>query len=343
MALRTGTVNGQTWQANDEVTPDASGGIAHFADLTSRQLATIPTFPTGTVVGTTDTQTLTNKTLTSPTINSPTVTTPTVSSPTFSGTATWGDATTQTSAPKDSGYGTYASRPAAARAGNRYVCTDSPVAQWVDTGSAWAPLIAGCAVGVQPPAAATFTGANNGSATLTDNNGTLLLVGPNDGTGASVNRNFIISNSASTAYAEASFNFPITQTGATNNWPLTGVIMRESATAKAVQIRITPYGTAGETSGGSYSIEYIVNTSDSTQASNIYKLVSCHNGALFIRIRRDATTVYGEFSFDRIYWGSVGSTAISGNFTSAPNQVGLVSNGIGSVTRTNILSFNQGS
>jgi hypothetical protein len=40
---------------------------------------------TGAVVGTTNTQTLTNKTLTSPTVNSPTVTTPSITNPTITG------------------------------------------------------------------------------------------------------------------------------------------------------------------------------------------------------------------------------------------------------------------
>lgn len=49
-----------------------------------------------TIVGTTDTQTLTNKTLTSPTVNSPTVSNPAISNPTITGGGSWAGSPTLT-------------------------------------------------------------------------------------------------------------------------------------------------------------------------------------------------------------------------------------------------------
>lgn len=65
------------------------------------------TFPSGTIVGTTDTQTLTNKTLTSPTITGPTITgtiggNPTITKPTLNGSV----AGTQTYTPSSGGTAT---------------------------------------------------------------------------------------------------------------------------------------------------------------------------------------------------------------------------------------------
>ena len=81
---------------------DGSTGVAHSAGAVVRHMiigrdlqetndhieATTGHGATGAVVGTTNTQTLTNKVLTAPTITSPSITTPTITSPTITGTGT---------------------------------------------------------------------------------------------------------------------------------------------------------------------------------------------------------------------------------------------------------------
>ena len=74
--------SGTTWVVENGTTVRASLGLtigthvqAYHANLTSFASKTVPS---GVIVGTTDTQTLTNKTLTSPTINTPTLSNPTI-------------------------------------------------------------------------------------------------------------------------------------------------------------------------------------------------------------------------------------------------------------------------
>lgn len=84
-------VNGQTITANyynddlNTIYNDYSGNItnANIAASAAIALSKISTGLSGSIVGTTDTQTLTNKTLTSPTINTPTITNPTVTTGSF--------------------------------------------------------------------------------------------------------------------------------------------------------------------------------------------------------------------------------------------------------------------
>ncbi len=81
-------------------------------------------------------------------------------------------------------YAAYASRPAAGTAGRVFVPSDG-LTTFVDSGSAWRPIINGSVVGTQPPAAASFTlvqstGLTN-VATLTDQTGALKLAWSGEG------------------------------------------------------------------------------------------------------------------------------------------------------------------
>lgn len=95
----------KTWATGDVLTAsdlnaefnnilnDYNGGITNANISASAAIATSKintTFPSGTIVGTSDSQTLTNKTLTSPTITGPTITgtiagNPTITKPTING------------------------------------------------------------------------------------------------------------------------------------------------------------------------------------------------------------------------------------------------------------------
>jgi hypothetical protein len=75
IALGSNTVSGTLAQFSTAVTDDDVCGTTAFNAHTG---ATVAHGATGAVVGTTNTQTLTNKTLTSPTINTPTITSPSI-------------------------------------------------------------------------------------------------------------------------------------------------------------------------------------------------------------------------------------------------------------------------
>lgn len=78
----------------DAILTDYNGGITNANIAADAAIATSKintTFPSGTIVGTSDSQTLTNKTLTSPTLNVPTITAPiaTITTVTYGATSTF--------------------------------------------------------------------------------------------------------------------------------------------------------------------------------------------------------------------------------------------------------------
>lgn len=96
------------------------------------------------------------------------------------------------------GIGTYASRPATASAGSRYVSTDGHI-EFIFDGSNWRPLIDGV-VGTQSPLAASFSTHINWGAgtTLTDAQGTVFF--SDTTSGGNENDHSAVLNTAGSTY-----------------------------------------------------------------------------------------------------------------------------------------------
>lgn len=334
-----GNITSTTVQAAlDEVQTHVDTNTSNLSSHTS---STAAHGATGANVGTTNTQTLTNKTLTSPVLTTPSMASPSISS----GSLTFSDSTAQgTSAIPYRG--TWAGKPSAGTAGRLGFMTDSPVGMWIDTGSAWAPMVLGQIEGTACSAAATATAFNQGTSALVDRNGTLNISGPNDSSN-SVTRGYAWSNSSSTAYIQAALQALHSQntstTGGGSGWGSAGLVMRESPTAKGYWLRVVPYATGGESSGGCWTLEYGTMSNDTTfGVTTGTASVTLLNAPLFIRIRRDASNVYPEYSHDKTNWITLATVAASGVFTTANNQVGVACWGISRTSNFNILSMERG-
>lgn len=227
------------------------------------------------------------------------------------------------------GYGAYASRPTAAYAGRHYVCNDCPIGQWIDTGSAWAPLVAGQVVGVQPKAAASFTRFNNGSSNLTlvDRKGAIHLSYPVDGSTQDVG-GFTESLSSSTAHVEAAFVWNFARSAYVgSSFPGAGVCMRESGTGKVFYVALVAYNdTTGAGSGtGIFNLEASYWASGSTRTGGVtgsYDMPRM-NGPVFLKTARSGSNMVAQFSTDAQNWTTFYSVATTTAFTTAPDSVGV--------------------
>ncbi len=228
---------------------------------------------------------------------------------------------------------TYASRPAAGVASRIFSPTDGGF-QFVDDGTTWRPIIDGI-VGTQPPSAASFTAFNQGSATLVDANGTVFMSGANDG-GGNVIRGFTqpFTNGVNTICEAVVLMQPDpSQSGST--WSAHGVIIRESSSARAVTMWLAIAHTNSQFYGESTT--WTSNTSRTGAVGYAYG----GPGPMFIRLRKDATNFYSEYSRNRVSWVLLDTRTIASiGFSSGPDSAGLVTMGINVVPRMVVPHFN---
>lgn len=236
-------------------------------------------------------------------------------------------------------YGAYASRPAAGSAGRRAVITDTSVAEWVDDSAAWRPIIGGV-LGYEPPALSGFTSFNlTGTAAATQHNGSIMVVGNNDGANF-YNRGWAISCSGTTAYIEACLQLQEDGAASGSGWSMGTIMMREAGTAKAYVFCF-----AYDHSTTTEYFEFETYSNNTTRATNVTRFMNKKHDAgkpIFARLRRDATNVYAEYSRDRQNWFSLHSASIASTFTSAPDTVGFGVVGYNFATRYEILSLKYG-
>ena len=238
--------------------------------------------------------------------------------------------------------GPFSNIPATNITGNIYFATDAYVSEWVSDNSTWYPLIAGRIIGTRPPLASTFTPINTGGATLVDANGSLLYTGHNDGANVYF-RGFGLTNTSSTAYVEASFLLKDTGYNIAG-YKTICLGMREISTDKSLHLIIHNYGTTtpyiqmNSWNGSNVSTGY----AETTSPDRGIKFALIY-GKVFLRVRRDATTIYFYFSWDRIYWCLISSYAISSYFTTAPDQVTIGAWSYNDTAIYNVVHFKTGS
>lgn len=228
--------------------------------------------------------------------------------------------------------GTYANRPAAGNAGAIYICTDSPIAQWVDDGSAWRPLIQGQALGTQVPAASAFTAF--GSATLSDVIGTVDVSVPS--VVANTAHGGTISLSSATAFAQATMA-PIPSTGTT----IAMIVgLRKASTGQSVA-----FAMYAPIIAASHPISCYAATFSADSRATFTTHQSCGvNAPVTGRVRRDGSNYYVEVSLGTGNWNQIAAYSSTDFGGAAPDQamVGLMSGGNGAM-KASLLSFKYGS
>lgn len=232
------------------------------------------------------------------------------------------------------GVGTFAARPVSSIIGAKYYPTDGHL-PYIYDGTLWRPLVAGSVVGTQPPSAASFTGVNQGGATIADSNGGLEIFGANDGA-TPTSRAFVLSAANSVDACIVPQYLP---TIAANTFSCFGIMMRESGTGKMLSLTFT---LAHASTGNPIQFEYNVWSANTTRTTNtVFSSVGSADAGspLFLRIRRSGATMFAEYSRNRISWTTVNSVATTTAFTTAPDQAGIATMGFNIIPHGFITHF----
>lgn len=178
-------------------------------------------------------------------------------------------------------YDTYANRPPAGIKGRQFFQSDGGLS-WFDNGTVWCPVFPSGVVGVQPPLAASFTNFNVGSNTLTDDHGSLLLKGTNNGNSSNqvMNGFYIAADGQATDYVEYAIQAEQppsalntagagTPLASSNQFAQAGVLAYESSSSKGIATTLTWSGDASERgSVGMVGVETYSNVLTPTQTNN---------------------------------------------------------------------------
>lgn len=196
--------------------------------------------------------------------------------------------------------GTYASRPSPGTAGALYYPTDGAI-NFIDNGTAWLPIIDGT-LGVQPPAAASFTqGGFQTGTTGVDSHGAVVLT--NGSTGGNIIQSMGISITPSTPYtltvALRSFMWTIANTENAN----IGIGISNGTLFYVLQAFTfnVPGGIAGNAGAALYVTQYNNRTTVNTSpASGFFNYSG--QAHIWMRIKNDGTNRTWQSSVNGIDW-----------------------------------------
>lgn len=227
-----------------------------------------------------------------------------------------------------SGYGVYASRPAPGTAGNLYHCTNCPNPLYVDSGSAWAPIVAGMSIGTQPKAASNFSTnfvrGGGAGATITDQNGSLRQAYGVDSGGTNTPRvsGNVESLSSATMHVETSCGFELALgIAVSNSFIACGVVMRESSSGKLATWMLMMDNAV--TNQGTTILEAAYWSAPQTRTNNTQAGIGVIQ-KLFLKLERNGSNILYRYSTDSgTTWVTYQTTATSTIFSSAPDQVGV--------------------